>query len=254
VARAARLAESAFEPTFLSPLTVSGIGDPIELWREIGRRLRDRTEVAAYSLLAEPYAAPDVATMLAIYVRLHDALRADGDQHLLVIHDGFKGMLNLAPPAMLGLTNVIYSTHVFDWGVASLEEYRSRAALYEGTFAAAQERQGAPFFVGSFSTIVGAAFGYEALAEYLDLWNRRGWSWALWTYKRFDDPLDAELFGAAYAATGWGFVRTPAPGWQRPDPVRDDLPTLVGKMAGYSSVGAGENADMVEAVRDHAAP
>jgi aryl-phospho-beta-D-glucosidase BglC (GH1 family) len=221
----------------------------IELWREIGRRLRDRTEVAAYSLLAEPYAAPDVATMFAFYDRLHDALRADGDRHLLVIHDGFKGVINLPAPADQGWDNVIVSTHVFDWGVESLEDYRTLASLYEGQFSAAQARQMAPFFVGSFSTITDADYGYAALAEYLALWNRHDWSWAIWTYKRLDDPLDAELFGAAAAATGWGFLRTPAPGWVRPDPVRDDLPTLLGKMAGYASEGMGENARLVDTVK-----
>ena len=64
----------------------------IALWRAIAARLRDRDSVAAYSLLAEPFGAPTVTAMVDMYDRLHDALRADGDDHILVIHDGFMGV------------------------------------------------------------------------------------------------------------------------------------------------------------------
>jgi hypothetical protein len=221
----------------------------IELWRELGQRLRDRTEVAAYSLLAEPYAAPDVTGMFAFYDRLHDALRADGDKHLLVIHDGFKGMINLPAPATMAWTNVVYSTHVFDFDVKSLDEFRGFQALYEGTFVGAQAKHAGAFFVGSFSTVKDADFAYTGLTEYLKLWEKHHWSWAIWTWKRFDDPLDIELFGAG-EKTGWGFEQTPSAAWQRPDLYRDDQATLISKMATYTSDNVAPNAKMVQAVKD----
>lgn len=60
----------------------------VDLWTELSYRYRDRVSVAAYSLLAEPMSAPDDDSRDAMYDQLVTAIRANQDDHLLVIHDG----------------------------------------------------------------------------------------------------------------------------------------------------------------------
>jgi len=218
----------------------------VALWVEIARRLKTRTSVAAYSLLAEPTAAPTVEAMVAMYKRLHDAIRATGDRHLLVIHDGFKDLASLPKPAAVPWTGVVYSTHLFDWGVESLGQYQALATIYENQFEDAESTAQVPVFVGSFSTIVDQPFGYDALGVYLDTFEKHGWAWSIWTWKRVDDPLARELFGET---TMWGVVQTPGAGWQRPDPAHDDLATMIAKMATYESSRFTTNARFAEAIR-----
>lgn len=220
----------------------------IDLWVEIARRLKGRKSVAAYSLLAEPTAAPDVASMIAMYKRLYDAIRATGDPHLMVIHDGFKGLQSLPTPAAVGWTGVIYSTHLFDWGLRSLDEYAGYAALYESQFLAAEEKHQVPMFVGSFSAIQDKDYAYDGLALYLDTYNQRRWGWSLWSWKRVDDPLAREVFGET---TMWGVLQTPTAAWQRPDPARDSLTTLLAKVATYDSQNFIENAKLSAVLRAH---
>lgn len=201
----------------------------IALWRAIAARLRDRDSVAAYSLLAEPFGAPDVPTMVAMYDRLYDALRADGDSHLLVIHDGFKGVDKLPTPSEQGWTNVVYSSHYFEFGATSATavDFASRAG--EGQVTRLRARGDVPFFVGSFSSITDAPWGYDAFDALTARYARNGWSWSLWSWKRIDDPIERELFGASSA---WGVWRdfagaAPAP---RIDLCHDDEATVLAKL------------------------
>ncbi len=202
--------------------------------------------MAAYSLLAEPTAAPDVAQMITLYKRLYDAIRATGDPHLMVIHDGFKGLYRLPKPVDVGWTGVIYSTHLFDWGVRSLDEYTGYAALYESQFKDAEERNQVPVFVGSFSTILDKDYAYDALALYLNTFHQHHWGWSIWSWKRIDDPLARTMFGET---TMWGIVQMPTAAWQRPDPAHDELATMLAKMATYDSQNFTVNAKFSAVVR-----
>ena len=176
----------------------------ITLWRAIAAHLRTRDSVAAYSLLAEPFGAPDVATMIAMYDRLHDALRADGDEHLLVIHDGFKGVDRLPAPSELGWTDVVYSSHYFEFGATNATQVDFAARVAESQVATLRARAEVPFFVGSFSSIRDADWGYQAFDQLTQRYAGNGWSWSIWAWKRIDDPIERDLFGTR---TAWGVYR-----------------------------------------------
>lgn len=205
----------------------------LELWEELSRRYAGRGVVAAYSLLAEPFGAPSAEARDEMYDRLIRMIRDRGDDHPLVIHDGFFGLWTLPAPADLGWEGVIYSTHLFEFGVASLPVYRLLAALYDALFNAAQERQNVPYYIGSFSTMDDADYAYEAAGLLVDLYERSGWSWSLWTYKRIDDPVEAELFGTS---TSWGLRGRLASVFLRPDVYLDDRETLRGKFRAYADL------------------
>jgi hypothetical protein len=228
-------------------------GDPrmqdltVQMWEHLSDLLRDQDEVVAYSLLAEPYGAPDAAARDAMYDRLVKAIRAKGDDHLCVIHDGFMGMGSLPSPSKHGWTNVVYSTNLFEWTAEGLDAYKILFDLVYGElFASAQAAQGVPYYVGSFSTFRDEAWAYEA-AGFVRAWmDGRGYSWSLWTYKRLDDPLTQTVFGLS---SSWGLRGRLAGTFRRPDPYRDDEATLRQKLEDYRDLRVDPNEALLAALR-----
>jgi len=122
----------------------------VQLWEKLSDRYHDRDVVAAYSLLAEPYGAPDAAARDGVYDQLVQAIRARGDDHLLVLHDGFFGMDSLPVAADLGWSNVVYSTHIFETATNEAAYGLLLAGMKNG-FAKAQAKQEVPYYIASFS-------------------------------------------------------------------------------------------------------
>jgi len=217
----------------------------VELWTELSRRYHDRAEVAAYSLLAEPMSAPTADARDAMYDQLVQAIRAEGDDHLLVIHDGFRGMYTLPDPAAYGWTNVVYSTHLFEWDVDSAEGYAERMALDQELFTTAQAEQQVPYYIGSFATFVDADWAYTGAATMVSTFEAEAWSWTLWTYKRIDDPVDVALWGTS---TAWGLRGRLQSELARPDLYRDDEATLAAKFSAYANLSIEPNEALLQAV------
>jgi len=215
----------------------------VDLWEEISRRYARRNVVAAYSLLAEPFGAPSPRARDDMYDTLIRALRGQGDDHLLVIHDGFFGLQTLPRPLDRGWEGVVYSTHLFEFGVNSLPGYQLLALLYDLVFNRAQGQQDVPYYIGSFSTMKDADYAYEAATLLLDLYKRSGWSWSLWTYKKIDDPIEALLFGTS---TSWGLKGRLRSALDRPDVYRDDEQTLRRKFAAYADQVIAPNERLLE--------
>ena len=217
----------------------------VELWTELSRRYRDRASVAAYSLLAEPMSAPDDDTRDAMYDQLVTAIRANDDDHLLVIHDGFRGVYTLPDPATYGWSNVVYSTHLFEWGASSTADYEAVLAYYGTMFETSQATQHVPYYVGSFATFQDEPWAYESAGLMKDYFEANGWSWTLWTYKRIDDPVEVALWGNE---TGWGVRGRLVGELDRPDLYRDDEATLARKLAAYGELEVAPNEALLEAV------
>lgn len=231
------------ESTLYSDPTMQDL--TVELWGELSRRYADRDEVAAYSLLAEPMSAPDFEASVAMYDRLVDAIRAGGDDHLLVIHDGFFGLDTLPIASEMGWENVVYSTHFFEWGVESSQSYDVVRQLVDAQIGTAQVEQDVPYFIGSFSTMEDEDWAYQSAADYVDWYAEHSWGWALWTYKRMDDPVDTAIWGSA---TAWGVKREPWAGFERPDAWRDSEAELERKFRAYGGEMA-VNADLLAALQ-----
>lgn len=220
--------------------------NPLALER-LSDLLRDRPEVAAYSLLAEPYGAPDAAARDRMYDRLVKAIRARGDDHVLVIHDGFRGMKTLPVPADVGWDGVAYSTHLFEWTAADLAAYRILFdALYGPAFEEAQPLHGVPYYIGSFSTFLDAEWAYEAAAFLVGWMEARGLSWSLRTYKRLDDPLSARVFGWS---TSWGLRGRLSGAFRRPDPHADGFDALRAAFEAYRDLDVRPNEALLAVVK-----
>ncbi len=221
----------------------------VQLWEKLSDRYRDRDVVAAYSLLAEPYGAPDAATRDAVYDQLVKAIRARGDDHLLVIHDGFFGMGTLPVASDLGWTNVVYSTHIFEQATNETA-YDVLLAGMNGTFAKAQAKQGVPYYVGSFSTYFDQDWAYAVTAKLVQWYEQAGYGWSVWTWKRPDDPLTAQLFDGYH--TQWGVLgRLADPqSFVRPDPHLDSKEMLLQKFAAYANLQVEPNPRLLQVLTD----
>lgn len=222
----------------------------VDLWLELSRRYKNRSVVAAYSLLAEPYSAPDVETMMALYDRLYDAIRATGDAHLMVIHDGFKGMGKLPAPSTYGWKNVIYSTHLFEWGSKPYLAWKTVIKATESVFRKAQAKQNVPYFVGSFSTMYNEDAAYKAFRDYLITFDSNQWSWAMWTYKRIDDPMEYDYYGTITAWGIWQRILETAD-WERADVYQDGESLLIDRLSLYTTDRMALNPQLHSILSDH---
>lgn len=217
----------------------------LELWAELVARFGDEPAVAMWSLLAEPFSAPSSEARDAIYDRLHDQIRDGGDDHLLVIHDGFQGMWDLPDPAAMGWTGVVYSTHLFEWGADSAQDYEGLLGLWETVVAGAQQDQGVPYFIGSWSVMRDEAFAYQAASDMVELFGELGWPWSLWTFKRLDDPWEVELWGEQ---TSWGLLGRRQTPFGRPDLYRDSQEQLRARFAAYAELELAPNEELLSAL------
>jgi len=220
----------------------------VQMWEHLSDLMKDRDEVAAYSLLAEPYGAPDADARDVMYDRLVKAVRARGDTHLCVIHDGFMGMDTLPLPSKYGWSGVIYSTHLFEWTTTDLDGFKFLFdGVYDTKFRDAQAAQGVPYYIGSFSTFLDADWAYDA-AGYEAWWHQqRGYSWSVWTYKRLDDPLTLQIFGLS---TSWGVRGRLAGDFVRPDPYVDDFDTLKARFEAYRDLAVDPNEKLLSRLKD----
>lgn len=219
----------------------------VELWEEISSRFSDRDNVAAYSLLAEPMSAPDAETRDAMYDKLVKAIRARGDNHLLVIHDGFLGMNTLPDPADMDWSGVVYSTHIFEFSAQDLSDYEFVVEhFYDPIFSEAQERCGVPFYIGSFSTRKDEEWAYSAADLLLSWYNEREWSWSVWTYKKIDDPIEILLWEKS---SSYGVIGRLDGEFTRPDAYDDDLDTLKARMAAYADLQISPNTSLLEVLQ-----
>lgn len=211
----------------------------VQLWEHLSDLYRSRDIVAAYSLLAEPMSAPSASARDAMYDKLVQAIRARGDDHLLVIHDGFLGMNSFPSPLEMGWSNVLYSTHLFEWDADSLEDYDFLIdRLYDPSFSKAESTYGVPVYIGSFSVMKDTEWAYQAADKMVKWMNRHGWPWTLWTYKRIDDPISLELWGDS---SSWGLRGRLTGPFDRPDVYRDDRDTLERKFNAYADLAMAPN-------------
>lgn len=217
----------------------------VELWEELSRRYASRDVVAAYSLLAEPMSAPSNTARDEVYDQLVRAIRAQGDDHLLVIHDGFRGLYTLPAPQSMGWEGVVYSTHLFEWGADSLADYEAVIGAYASIFVETQAEQGVPYYIGSFATFQDVDWAYDGAALMVDTFEAHDWPWTLWTYQRIDDPIDAALWGTS---TSWGLRGRLEGDFDRPDVYRDDEAALGAKFDAYATLDIRPNEALHSAV------
>ena len=135
--------------------------------------------IATYDILNEPtatYRGKTEDKCYPIFDKIYKAIRNAGDQHCITIEttwlfDSFKN------PKKYEWENIQYEIHIYNWNSSTIP-YSLFYDYYELTnwF----HNWNVPYLVGEFSFFDDA----NAWNKYLAMYDKRGYSWTTWTYKK----------------------------------------------------------------------
>ncbi len=204
-----------------------------QMWRAISERYKANPTVAGYGLLNEPIA--DYGGQLAPFTaRLYDAIRRNGDNHLIFVMNSNFGqatstpeqpndMFSLIPDvAGNGWHGVVYEYHPYRYILdpfpdAAFDVQKTSADLLARQYDYVSHFRQTPIFVGEFMPGSRRNFDY-----YTRQFNAYDIHWTHWSYK--------QLYGS-----DWGLLQRSQAWDQVPNLDVDDAATLMDKLASYSS-------------------
>jgi endoglucanase len=182
----------------------------VHLWEALADHYRDEPYVAGYNLINEPADATG-KVVSAVYDRLAAAVRAVDPRHILFL-DGNTYSTDFSIFAE-PYDNAVYACH--DYAAAGLAYGGPYPGLTEGKWVDRDSLEqkflerseysrstGTPIWVGEFGPVYTGdperdEQRYAILADQLEIYDRYGAGWSIWTYK------DVGLQGLVYApATG----------------------------------------------------
>jgi len=170
----------------------------IDLWGYIAEKYKDETIIAGYDILNEPCFVSDTNAFNDFYGKTINKIR-DMDNNHIIFLEGDNWSKDFGIFKKLGGYQQALSFHLYPGQhVSMLAETESRKAELEkimSGFTALRERTGMPLWVGE----TGGRFpkdqmdrGINLLKDCLDLFEKHGISWSIWTYK------DAKAMGLVY--------------------------------------------------------
>ena len=162
----------------------------VEVWRAVADHFKDRTAVAAYDLINEPYGnhSEDCRPVLArLMPEIYQAIRSTGDQHIVF----FSGALNsgvgfYGNPHSRGMANVGFTEHFYPglFGSKAALETQARVLTQElpAKFDYANEIA-SPYYVGEFNVVLDSENPSRVMRAYYDRFAEYGWPSTMWSYK-----------------------------------------------------------------------
>jgi len=81
----------------------------VSMWKEISKRYRGSTAIVGYDVMNEP-SPPDEAALRRAYQELVDAIRSEGDKHIIFLQFPLKAGISV--PVIEG-ENIAYSFHLY---------------------------------------------------------------------------------------------------------------------------------------------
>ncbi|MGQ9523396.1 MAG: glycoside hydrolase family 5 protein [Armatimonadota bacterium] len=216
------------------------VAEAERLWAAVARRYRNNPAVAAYNLLNEPMGAPNTATLYLVQDRLYRAVRAEDKRHMIVIEDGYTGLQNMPRPSVSGWTNVVYSSHYYQFDARAEDDHRRALLQYADQLERLQAEWGVPFYLGEFNL---EPRGTPATMLWmLNELQRRQWSWSVWSYKVVMKGGDKSM---------WGLYRNTRP-VEPIDPFRDSEQEIVRKLQQVRTDRLDVHAELLKAYRSAA--
>ena len=145
------------------------------LWSEVARHYRGVGTVSAFDVINEPQGSPGNVLQKALY----EAIRAQDGQRMLVIET-----VSYASIRGERWTNIVWSAHYPEnaMNAGSAKERLDAFDRKEKLSATANVQ--VPVFIGETKAPEDTAASATDLAAAM---NRRGWHWAVWTYKGVDN-------------------------------------------------------------------
>jgi len=156
----------------------------VRLWQTLSSHYAANDGVAFYDLINEPNNVPANQTIHDMFERLINAIRAQGDNHLLMIEgNGWGNNYNYMEPfTFTNPAGLVYNAHRYGNSTSTTATSGDPNQISElGNLTAFRSRYNVPVWVGE-------------TGENNDSWlsaniaaiNSVGIGWAHWTYKRFD--------------------------------------------------------------------
>ena len=151
------------------------------VWTQLARRYKDNPVVAGYDLINEPTGTPNSDTLYVVQDRLYHAVRAADPDHLIFVEDGYTGIQWMPFPAPAGWTNVVYSSHYYDFNAKSADDQQKALDDYVASVEKEQTRRSVPFYIGEYGL---EPHGTSAmLAALLQTLQAKHIASSQWTYK-----------------------------------------------------------------------
>jgi endoglucanase len=162
----------------------------IAIWRAVAERYHDRSVVAAYDLLNEPYGnfhqnlKPDLAKLMS---SLYTAIRQVDDRHVMFASGGLNtGIAFYGNPHDRGWHDFGFTEHFYPGLFGSKPVVESHARTLSQVWPGRKAylyRIESPYFVGEFNVVLSAAGGNPMMREYFDRLANNGWAGTMWSYK-----------------------------------------------------------------------
>lgn len=184
----------------------------IWLWQQIAARYKDRSAVAGYSILNEPWGTTP-ENLAVVMNTLYKGIREVDQNHVIILPGHSKGIDAYGKPSEHGMSNVAFEMHPypghFGWGKPGLAVHKAWLHCEgEGDnvckWKTKLEGLNTAFFVGEFQpwAFMGAENGGQVMRVTYDTYVANGWASTAWAYKRLSNK------GGQGLGT-WGLVANP---------------------------------------------
>ncbi|WP_229414182.1 glycoside hydrolase family 5 protein [Zemynaea arenosa] len=192
----------------------------IWLWQQIAARYKDRSSVAGYSLLNEPWGTPP-ENMADVITTMYKAVRAVDPNHIIILPGHHTGIGAYGDPAKRGMVNVAFEMHPypghFGWGEPGPAVHRGWLLCTDeksDTVCAWDQRMkslNTPLYFGEVQpwAKMGLETGGQVARASFDTYARYGWAVTAWSYKYVSNE-------GGHGQGTWGMV-TNAAGERVPD-------------------------------------
>ena len=172
-------------------------GDPVyadrtaALWKKIAERYRDRSSVAGYDVINEPYGdwgQTDVRPKLRdIFEQIYHAIREVDDRHVIFAPAPMWGGLGFyGNPHENGWTHVAFTEHHYPGLFGSDPSLKTHSNFIHRDLPAKQaelEAVQTPMFIGEWNPVFERLGGGDLMRRYFDEYVSYGWAATIWSYK-----------------------------------------------------------------------
>ena len=180
----------------------------IDIWTAVAQHFHDRSAVAAYDLLNEPYGTfhQDLrSNLLKLMSAIYPAVRQVDQQHVMF----FPGVISkditfYGNPHEHGWQNVGFTEHYYPGLFSSPPVVESHARTLNQAFPKRKtylEQIAAPYYVGEFNVVLRSTGGLRMMREYFDRFAQNGWTATMWSYKLLQAGGHGEDADVWYAVT-----------------------------------------------------
>lgn len=162
----------------------------VELWRTISKRYKNRSVIAAYDILNEPYGdyrtdmRPALRTLIP---RCYRAIRSTGDSTVVIFPNALgAGITFYGDLKSQGFKQIAFTDHYYPGLFGSPSTLQSHAGVFVRTMPEAQEYlklNNAAMLIGEFNVVLEKAGGDAVMRRYFDDFAKRGWMATMWSYK-----------------------------------------------------------------------